>query len=56
MILGQVSYVDCLAFLIFLIPQLFLHVNLFELAFCVLKAIPFLGKSHKSSLILLEKR
>ncbi|KAL8762265.1 MAG: hypothetical protein Q9184_001713 [Pyrenodesmia sp. 2 TL-2023] len=42
MILGQISYLDCLIFLLFLAPQLLLNVNFFELIFCVLKAVPFL--------------
>ncbi|KAL8695643.1 MAG: hypothetical protein Q9224_003269 [Gallowayella concinna] len=41
MILGQISYLDCLVFLVVLVPQLLLHVNIFELVFCVLKALPF---------------
>ncbi|KAL8933177.1 MAG: hypothetical protein Q9216_006486 [Gyalolechia sp. 2 TL-2023] len=41
MILGQISYLDCFIFLVFLAPQLLLHVNIFQLLACVLKAIPF---------------
>lgn len=42
MILSQISYLDCVAFLIFLVPQLLIHVGLFETARCGLKAMPFL--------------
>ncbi|KAL9009111.1 MAG: hypothetical protein Q9173_005832 [Seirophora scorigena] len=41
MILGQISYLDCLVFLFFLAPQLLLNVNIFELIACVLNAVPF---------------
>ncbi|KAL8870156.1 MAG: hypothetical protein Q9174_003734 [Haloplaca sp. 1 TL-2023] len=41
MILGQISYLDCLIFLVVLAPNLLLNVNIFELAFCVLRALPF---------------
>lgn len=47
MILGQISYLDCLVFLFFLAPQLLLNANVFELIVCVLKALPFLSKSSK---------
>lgn len=42
MILGQISYLDCLVFLLFLIPQLLLQVNLIELIAVASKALPFL--------------
>ena len=42
MILGQIAYVDCLVFLIFLIPQLLLLVNFLELFEVALQATPFL--------------
>lgn len=45
MILGQISYVDCAIFVLFLVPQLFLRVNFIDLLTTVLKAIPFLGRS-----------
>lgn len=45
MILSQISYLDCLVFLLFLAPQLILHVGLFETAKWVLGASPFLCKS-----------
>ena len=44
MILSQISYLDCLVFIIFLAPQLLLRVNLFELLVCVVKALPFFCK------------
>lgn len=46
MILGQISYLDCLVFLIVLAPQLLLHVNIIELLICVLKALPFVSELH----------
>lgn len=42
MILGPVSYIDCLVFCLLLTPQLIWHVGLFETAFCVLGTLPFL--------------
>ncbi|TVY45392.1 hypothetical protein LOCC1_G006350 [Lachnellula occidentalis] len=42
MILGQVSWLDCFVFLIFLAPQLILRVGLFPTLFCGLRALPFL--------------
>ncbi|KAK4949315.1 hypothetical protein LTR10_011933 [Elasticomyces elasticus] len=42
MILSQIAWVDCFAFLTFLAPQLLLHVSLLELAACAAKAIPHL--------------
>jgi hypothetical protein len=42
MILGQVSWLDCFAFLIFLAPQLIIHVGFFPTLFCGLSALPFL--------------
>ena len=44
MILDQISYLDCLVFLVFLAPQLLLRVNIFELLSCVFKALPFFRK------------
>lgn len=49
MILGQISYLDCLVFLIVLAPQLLLHVNIIELLTCVLKALPFVRKFRPST-------
>lgn len=43
MILGPVSYLDCIVFCIFLAPQLILHVGLFETVLTVLQVLPFLG-------------
>ncbi|TVY89219.1 Monoterpene epsilon-lactone hydrolase, partial [Lachnellula willkommii] len=42
MILGQVSWLDCFVFLIFLAPQLILRVGFFPTLFCGLQALPFL--------------
>lgn len=50
MILGQISYLDCLVFLIVLAPQLLLHVNIIELLICFLKALPFVRKFRPSNL------
>ena len=46
MILGQVAYVDCVAFLIFLLPQLLLRLTFFELVTVAVKALPFLRMSN----------
>ena len=57
MILGQISYLDCVIFLILLVPQLIIQVSILELLFCILKALPFLcmcGPTSASSLILLN--
>ena len=43
MILGQIAYVDCLVFLFFLIPQLLLRVNFFQLITVAIEALPFLS-------------
>lgn len=45
MILGQISYLDCVVFLIFLAPRLLFDVNIFLLFFCVSKALPFFRKA-----------
>lgn len=50
MILGQISYLDCIVFLIFLAPQLLIKINLLELLLCVLQALPFLCKSKSPNL------
>lgn len=42
MILDQIAWVDCFAFLVFLAPQLLLHVGLVDLAICASKALPHL--------------
>ncbi|KAH9884463.1 Arylacetamide deacetylase-like protein [Xylariomycetidae sp. FL2044] len=44
MILGPVSYLDCVVFCIFLTPQLLIHVGLPETVFVVLQCLPFLGE------------
>lgn len=43
MLLGPISYLDCLVFCIFLTPQLILDVGLFETIKVVLQTLPFLG-------------
>lgn len=43
MILDQIAWSDCVVFLIFLAPQLLIHVGLIETAKCALQALPFLG-------------
>lgn len=48
MILGPVSYLDCVIFCIFLAPQLILNVGLFETVVTVLHTLPFLGR-HKQT-------
>ena len=42
MILGQISWLDCFVFLVFLAPQLIIHVGFFPTLFCGLRALPFL--------------
>ena len=46
MILGQVSYLDIIVFLIFLAPQLVIQVGLFSTVACVVKTLPFLCKQN----------
>jgi hypothetical protein len=43
MILDQIAWSDCIIFLVFLAPQLIIHVGLIETAICGIKALPFLG-------------
>ncbi len=43
MILGPVSYLDCLIFCILLAPQLLWRVGLVDKVVCILRAVPFLG-------------
>ncbi|KAI1096498.1 alpha/beta-hydrolase [Rostrohypoxylon terebratum] len=42
MILGPISYLDCLVFCTILTPQLIIHVGLFQTVWVVLKCLPFL--------------
>ncbi|QDS75059.1 hypothetical protein FKW77_006603 [Venturia effusa] len=42
MILGQISLIDCIVFLIFLTPQLIIHVGFFTTSTWVVQALPFL--------------
>lgn len=43
MILGPVNGIDCVAFVIFLIPQLLYQAAWGELVVVILKVVPFLG-------------
>ena len=43
MILGPISFLDCLAFVLFLIPQLLIQIPLTVLVPCLLRVLPFLG-------------
>lgn len=43
MILDQIAWLDCIVFLLFLAPQLIIHVGLIQTAICGIKALPFLG-------------
>jgi len=45
MILSQISFLDCFAFLIFLAPQLLIHVGIIETVRCIGKVAPFLRKT-----------
>lgn len=49
MILGPVSYLDCIIFCIFLAPQLIWNVGLFPTIKCVLEALPFVCALSSSS-------
>lgn len=42
MILGQIAWIDCIAFLVFLAPQLIVQIGLFRTILVGLKALPFL--------------
>lgn len=44
MILGQIAWVDCIAFLIFLAPQLIVQIGLFRTLLVGIKALPFLSE------------
>lgn len=44
MMLGPVSYLDCIVFFVFLAPQLLIHVGPIETLGVVLQCLPFLGK------------
>ncbi|KAK8055844.1 alpha/beta-hydrolase [Apiospora rasikravindrae] len=51
MILGPVSYLDCLVFCVFLAPQLLIHVGLVETLGVVLQCLPFLVYKLPTSFI-----
>lgn len=42
MILGPITLVDCAAFVLFLIPQLLIQVNILSLVWVICKVLPFL--------------
>ncbi|KAF1927458.1 alpha/beta-hydrolase [Didymella exigua CBS 183.55] len=42
MILSQISYLDCIAFLVFLVPQLLLQIGLFPVLKWLIAALPFI--------------
>jgi len=44
MILGPINGIDCIAFVLFLIPQLVLQVDWFSLCSVLFNVIPFLGR------------
>lgn len=50
MILGQIAWVDCIVFLVFLAPQLLIQVGVFGSLNVAIRALPFLGQSQKSVL------
>jgi len=49
MILGPVSYIDCVVFCILLVPALLLDVGLLDTIRCIIKALPFLRESENST-------
>lgn len=51
MILNQISYLDCIVFVIFLAPQLLIHVGLWQTARWVIGALPFLGMLNASTTV-----
>lgn len=44
MILSQISYLDCIAFLVFLAPQILIQIGLFPILKWLIPALPWLGK------------
>jgi hypothetical protein len=44
MILSQISYLDCIAFLVFLAPQILIQIGLFPVLKWLIPALPSLGK------------
>jgi acetyl esterase/lipase len=48
MILSQISYLDCVAFLVFLAPQLLIQIGIVPLLTWLIPALPSLGKLHHS--------
>lgn len=44
MILGPISLLDCLVFVLVLIPQLLYQADLFSLSLVIVQVIPFLSK------------
>lgn len=54
MILGPVSYLDCIVFCVFLAPQLIWQAGLFRTIFHASRAVPFLGEIHLQNRQLLK--
>ena len=50
-ILGPISLIDCAAFVIFLVPQLFLQAGIYDILLVVVKVLPFLLFQLPSHLI-----
>lgn len=46
MILDQISLLDCLAFVIFLTPQLFIQVGALATIKCLVQILPFFRSYH----------
>ena len=49
MILGPISFLDCLVFVLFLLPQLLLGINLLELIKVGLQVLPHLSEQPGAS-------
>lgn len=50
MILSQISYLDCVAFLVFLTPQLLIHVGLVRTLTWLIPALPSLSELSRTRL------
>jgi hypothetical protein len=44
MILSQISYLDCIAFLVFLAPQILIQIGLIPILKWLIPALPWLGE------------
>jgi hypothetical protein len=49
MILGHVSYLDCIVFLVLLAPQLIINVGFVDTFVCAIRALPFLCMPRTTS-------